>query len=144
MNRHLSVALCVFWISVASGCSSDDSPTSPNGSGSQTTKPDPSFASDIQEIFDRRGCSSAGCHGAAQSEGLDLRASNSFGELVNADATQTAGKRVIPGDAAGSYLVVKLEGRQSTGGQMPLGGSPLNSTDLQNIKNWINQGAKNN
>jgi len=27
---------------------------------------------------------------------------------------------------------------------MPLGGTPLDAIDMQNIKNWINKGAKNN
>ena len=48
-----------------------------------------------------------------------------------------------PGDAANSYIVIKLEGRQTVGAKMPLGGS-LDAISLQNIKNWINKGAKNN
>jgi len=38
---------------------------------------------------------------------------------------------------------MKLEGRQTVGTKMPQGGS-LASNSLQNIKNWINKGAKNN
>jgi hypothetical protein len=47
------------------------------------------------------------------------------------------------GDASNSYLVIKLEGRQTIGVKMPLGSS-LDAVSLQNIKNWINKGANHN
>lgn len=113
------------------------------GSG-RVVKADPSFASDIQEIFDRTGCSASSCHGAAESAGLRLTAGASHGELVNVQATSESVLRVIPGDATGSYLVIKLEGRQTVGARMPEGGAALDAVDMGNIRNWINQGAKNN
>jgi hypothetical protein len=76
--------------------------------------------------------------------GLNLQSGASFASLVNVTATREPIVRVIPGNADGSYLIVKLEGRQSVGSRMPLGGQPLNDTDLTNIKNWINRGAQNN
>ncbi len=112
--------------------------------GERTILDDPWFGENIAEIFNRRGCSSRSRHGSAQSAGLDLRSGSAYGELVNVEATQAAVPRVIPGDTAGSYLVVKLEGRQTVGSHMPLGGSALDNIDLTNIKNWINRGAKNN
>jgi hypothetical protein len=42
-----------------------------------------------------------------------------------------------------SYLVIKLEGRQTVGTRMPQAGS-LPTNALQNIKNWIDKGAKDN
>jgi hypothetical protein len=51
---------------------------------------------------------------------------------------------VIPGNAEDSYLVVKLEGRQTIGQRMPLGRAPLDSIDMGNLRNWIDRGAKNN
>jgi len=133
--------------SFLAACGGSDSPTAP-GNGGDTPEPrsikdDPSFANDIQEIFDRRGCSSSSCHGAAKSAGMDLRKgaarSNLVGVTSTGDPTQT---RVIPGDAQNSYIVMKLEGRQTAGSRMPLGGAPLDNVDLTNIKNWINKGAK--
>jgi len=112
--------------------------------GARIVRDDPSLALDIQEIFNRRGCSSGSCHGAARSAGMDLRTGASFTSLVNVASSSEGTLRVIPGDANGSYIIIKLEGRQSVGSRMPLGGSALNSTDLQNIKNWINKGASNN
>lgn len=50
---------------------------------------------------------------------------------------------VKPFDATNSYVVIRLEGRQRIGLTMPFGSS-LDSIDLTNIKNWINNGALNN
>ena len=127
-------------------CGSD--PMGPgNGGNQREIKANPSFAADINEIFQRRGCSSGVCHGAAGGQaGLTLTSSaaNNYAMLVNVDATSESFKRVLPNDANGSYLVIKLEGRQQVGSRMPQGGAPLDNIDLTNIKNWINNGAPNN
>ncbi len=151
---RIARALFVGTLLTAGGCGGD-SATAPygdpggntggSGSGSGTTvKADPSFAQDIQAIFNRTGCTAAGCHGSSPQAGLDLRTGVSYGQLVNVPSTQTGILRVIPGNAQGSYLMMKLEGRATVGATMPLGGNPLGSTDLGNLRNWINQGAKNN
>lgn len=139
-------------VAFAAACSSSDNPTDPGGGDggdggetpTRTVKASPSFASDIQEIFDRRGCSASSCHGSLRSAGLDLRAANSYANLVGVQASSEPIVRVIPNDADGSYLVIKLEGRQSVGDRMPALGGPLDAIDLANIKNWINTGAPNN
>jgi hypothetical protein len=125
----------------------DDNNGVGGGTGNTDTrviKAQPSFANDIQEIFNRRGCTSSSCHGTSQQAGLDLRSGSSYGNLVNVDATQESKLRVRPGNANDSYLVIKLEGRQTAGARMPIGGSALDNIDLTNIKNWINNGAENN
>ena len=110
-----------------------------------TVKSSSSFSTDIQEIFTREGCTVAGCHGRQQNGGLDLRSGASYAELVNVTAEgETNRVRVVPTDAAVSYLVVKLEGGQTFGDAMPISGGPLDNVDLTNIKNWINAGALNN
>ena len=126
-----------------SGTGPDPSNGTDPGPG-RTIKEDPSFASDIQEIFNRKGCTASSCHGSFQEAGLDLRSGTSYGQLVNVPSTQTGIFRVIPGNADGSYLVMKVEGRAAVGAQMPVGGTPLDNIDLTNLKNWINQGAKSN
>ena len=117
-----------------------------NGTTSQpptTVKDDPSFSADIQPIFNS-SCISSGCHNATASAGLVLLQGQSYAALVNVDSSQdNTKKRVLPGDATNSYIVIKLEGRQTVGVRMPLGGS-LNTNSIQNIKNWISKGAKNN
>lgn len=131
-------------------CGGGEGPTSPGGNNGNpgggnnepSIKADPSFAGDIVPIFGRNGCTASGCHGAPGEAGLNL-ATAPYAALVNVPSTQTGEIRVIPGNANDSYLVKKLEGRASVGVRMPVGGS-LGSADLQNIRNWINQGAKNN
>lgn len=131
-------------------CGGGDGPTSPGGNDGSSgggnndpsIKADPSFAGDIAPIFSRAGCTAGGCHGAPGEAGLNLSASP-YAALVNVPSTQTGEIRVIAGNANDSYLVKKLEGRAAVGVRMPVGGQ-LGNVDLQNIRNWINQGAKNN
>lgn len=148
-GRSLLTAVAALLVLVAA-CGSDDSPTTPtpptNPPPSRVVKTNPSFANDVQEIFNRRGCNTGNCHGAAESAGLSLTdAARSFTELVNVQSqNEAAFFRVLPNNADSSYLVIKLEGRQSVGVQMPRGGTPLDTIDLNNIRNWINTGAANN
>jgi uncharacterized protein YjdB len=106
----------------------------------------PSFSQVVNEIFVRRGCASNGCHGRGAGDlSLSTNAATSYADLVNVQATAEPTRiRVLPGEANDSYLVIKLEGRQSSGSRMPISGAPLSATDLANIKNWINAGAPNN
>jgi len=102
----------------------------------------PSFANDIQPIFSAN-CAVSGCHNAATaSENLNVSEGHAFGQLVDINASQENGiKRVAPGDAENSYLIIKLEDRQTIGAAMPLGGS-LSSDEVQLIRNWIESGAE--
>ena len=130
-------------------CGGGSSPTNPGSGGgggeTPTEKADPSFASDITPIFARYGCNGGGCHGSsAPQAGLTLTSSAAYQNLVDVQAQSENFLRVKPGDANNSYLVIKLEGRQNVGVRMPNGGGPIDAVDLANIKNWINQGAKQN
>ena len=134
-------------------CGGSDSPTDPGGnnnddggagSGARTIKADPSFGQDIFEILERRGCTSAGCHGGGAGGLMMSSSSGAFAALVGVASSATGEVFVIAGDAANSYLVKKLEGTAAAGQRMPIGREALDNIDLTNIKNWINQGAKNN
>jgi hypothetical protein len=143
MKRYIAsfgAFLTVLAIIFLSQCSSDSSTgTEPP----PALKDDPSFAADIQSVF-TNNCISPGCHNAGAAGGMVLLQGQSYANLVNVASTQEPGKtRVIPSDSANSYIVIKLEGRQTNGSRMPLGGA-LNSNSIQNIKNWIDKGAKNN
>ena len=119
-----------------SGTGPDDNPSNGGGTTTRSIVADPSFASVIQEVFNRRGCAAGSCHGSAAAAGLELSTGSSYGNLVNVASSQSGVDRVIPGNATDSYLIVKVEGRQTTGQQMPIGGSPLDDIDLTNLKNW--------
>jgi hypothetical protein len=55
------------------------------------------------------------------------------------------GPMVIPGDSEGSNLLVLMEGRADPSIKMPHGGlDPVPQTDIDTIRRWIDQGAKNN
>lgn len=107
-------------------------------------KDDPSFSADIQPVFSA-SCAMGGCHGGGSAQaGLLLSPGPAYANLVNAASTEDPSKkRVLPGDAAKSYLVLKVEGNQSSGSRMPPAG-PLAANTIRNIKNWISRGAKNN
>ncbi len=121
-----------------------DSSTPTGTTPPDTVKENPSFSQDIQSIFNSN-CTLAGCHDATAQAGLNLTQGQAYANIVNVDSTQDPSKkRVLPNDAENSYIVIKIEGRQTTGGRMPLNRNPLSSTQIQNIKNWINRGANNN
>jgi hypothetical protein len=108
---------------------------------------DPSFSTDIQPIFSNN-CAVSGCHNSTAQAGMNLSEGQALANIVNVDSTQDTQrpvrKRVLPTDAANSYLVIKIEGNQTVGDRMPQGRSPLSSVRIQNIKNWVDRGAKNN
>lgn len=139
---HLRAASRLLLVLTAGGIAacSADSPSEPDDQG-RVVKAEPSFATDIQEIFDRRGCSSSTCHGSARQGAMDLRSGAAYASLVGVPATTEPVVRVIPGDPDGSYVVMRVEGRQNAGSRMPLGGAPLDTIDLTNLRNWIANGA---
>jgi mono/diheme cytochrome c family protein len=53
-------------------------------------------------------------------------------------------KRVNPGDPTTSYIINKLEGTQTVGSRMPLGGPFLDQATIDQVKSWIASGAPNN
>lgn len=98
--------------------------------------------SSIQSLVFNPSCVSH--HGMdAAAAGLNLAEGRAFKSIVNVRSTQVELDLVRPGDAENSYLVHKLEGREGiTGKQMPLDGTPLTAADIDVIKQWINNGAK--
>ena len=107
-------------------------------------EPAPSFAQDIQPLFNG-SCTISGCHGGPESAtGLDLDEDMAYDMLVGVASSQVAIPRVDPGDAENSYLVHKVAGsHEDVGGSgdlMPpvVGAS---SEDVQMLIDWIAAGA---
>jgi hypothetical protein len=124
---------------VSPGCSKDSSPSKP-----PTVKEDPSYASDIQPIF-TASCALPSCHASPGQYGLILTAGQSYSLLVNVNSAEVPTMmRVRPTLPDSSYLVLKIEGRQTVGLQMPATGTPLSATNIQLIRNWVTKGAQNN
>jgi uncharacterized protein YjdB len=106
----------------------------------------PSFSQVVNEIFVQTGCTSGNCHGGNAGD-LTLTSSpaTSYANLVNVPASAEPSLLLVkPSDSFNSYLVMKLEGRQSSGARMPIGGRSLSAADLATIKSWIDAGAPDN
>ena len=81
------------------------------------------------------------CHVGGGQGGLTLTSSVSFAELTAGPSSNSP--VVIANNANGSFLIKKLTGDATAGTRMPVGGA-LSDSDIQKVKDWINQGATNN
>ncbi len=100
--------------------------------------------SSIQSNIFTPSCALSGCHaGSTPQMGQNLSAGMAYSNIVNVPSTeQPAFKRVLPGDAANSYLYMKITGdARITGVQMPKVGGPLSADKIAAIRDWINNGA---
>lgn len=103
--------------------------------------------SSIQESILTPTCAVANCHlGSTAQLGLNLQQGSAYSNLVNVASRQNGTfLRVKPGDAANSYLYMKLIGdSRASGDRMPQGGNRLSDSQLEAIRDWINAGAENN
>jgi len=102
----------------------------------------PNF-SEIQAAVFTPTCAVSGCHtGAGAPQGLQLDEANSYTLLVGVASNEDAAVLLVsPGDPDNSYLIHKLEGNASVGGQMPLNGTPLSQANIDSIRQWITDGA---
>jgi hypothetical protein len=122
-------------------CSKTSSPTLPSSSNV-------SFSGQVQPIF-TANCALSGCHATAASATMDqnLSAGQAYSNIVNVASHEVPNYlRVKPFSSDSSYLYMKITGDSRIGNtaQMPFGRAPLSSSDIQTIKNWIDQGAQNN
>lgn len=96
-----------------------------------------SFQAEVQPIL-QQYCVS--CHG--NSAGINF---DSYDAVMNNIGNNWKEKVVVPGDAENSGLYdVLLERPQFQLQQMPTGGPYLTGDEIEIIKTWINEGAKNN
>ncbi|MDH3903714.1 MAG: hypothetical protein OEU84_10335 [Xanthomonadales bacterium] len=103
-------------------------------------EPAVSFSQDVQPIINQHciECHAVGGQGEVAS-GLNLTSWEDVMKGTN------AGPMVIAGDVEGSNLLVLIEGRADPSISMPHGqNEPVPKEDIQTIRSWIGQGAKNN
>jgi mono/diheme cytochrome c family protein len=108
----------------------------------------PTFTEIQADIFSQ-SCARSGCHvGDNAPQGLDLSAGNAYANLVEVASNQVPDlQRVDPGNPDDSYLVIKLEGGDRMAGgtsQMPFGGPALSDEKIQQVRDWIAEGAPDN
>ena len=101
-----------------------------------------SFQNKVQPIFNQHCVS---CHdNIVYSGNLNLTNSNSYNNLVNVVSTAYSPNiRVVPSNPTNSVLLQKINNSNQFGQNMPISGS-LSQQEINNIKEWINQGALNN
>lgn len=150
MARRGGILSFLALLALAAACGGSDvtGPNGNGGSGGDNTPPpaNPSFLEDVNPIFTTGGCTAGSCHGGGSGDlTLSGSVSTDYANLVNVPSSSAPSfLRVEPNNARDSYLVMKLEGRQLSGGRMPLGRQPLSSNQIGTIKNWIDAGALNN
>jgi hypothetical protein len=125
----------------------------PTASATATPTPTPSppitFA-EIQRTIFNPNCLDVGCHARLFPGGnLVLEQGFSYGNLVDVQPDNSAARaagylRVTPFDPPNSFLVRKLEGvPPAEGGRMPLGRTPLPTSQIEQVRAWILRGAPN-
>jgi hypothetical protein len=138
----------VFGISVLNGCKHE--PVEP----AETVDPNlASFENMKQHIF-KHGCSTSGCHSAAQAtnpqHGLVLEGGDVYERLVNVDPRNTqaldSGLLLVkPGVPDSSFLYHKINWNAYPqfhfGNEMPLGANALTGDEIEFIRQWIAAGA---
>ena len=103
-------------------------------------EPAVSFSQDVQPIISQHcvRCHEAGGVGEVTS-GFNLA---TYDGVMKGTS---AGPMVIAGDVEGSNMLVLMEGRADPSISMPHGqNGPVPKQDIQTIRTWIAQGAKNN
>jgi methionine-rich copper-binding protein CopC len=132
----------------AAGCAGNGQGLDQNGqpisAGGSTGGPVTADFQSIQDNVFTPICSK--CHiGGGAPEGLQLDAAHSYNLLVGVpSAEQPSLLRVKPSDPDSSYMVHKIEGLPGiTGGQMPLGETPLPQATIDAIRQWVTNGAPN-
>ena len=116
------------------------------GSGTTSGGKSVSFAR-VQSIFVKYGC--AGCHPGVNPS-LDLRPGHAYGQIVGVRALEDPRLvRVVAGDPGRSFLYAKVAGDPklgdipAIGSRMPQGAPRMTQADIDALRDWILQGAKN-
>jgi hypothetical protein len=100
------------------------------------------LSGNVQPTFTARCANSEACHGGGRAP--DLLQGSTWDSTFRIPSGEDPGKSyVTPFDGGGSYLLDKVLGIQSAGARMPLGTS-LDAAQIDEIRNWILEGAANN
>lgn len=121
--------LSITILTIINGCS--DSATTPSNDIVFPDK-DVSYSAHVQPVFNLR-CATSGCHDD-QSRAQDLSLTSYF------NLTARPGI-VIAGNSIASLLAQKIDGRLPHSNPIPI---LINSNQINGIKKWIDEGAKNN
>ncbi len=126
---------------LVSACQRDQGPYSPTGpdDGDNQQTIEATFSS-IQKNILTPGCVNRGCHPPAGP--MSLKEGEAYQNLVNQPSAYGM-PRVDPGKPDNSALYLKVVGDARTGARMPLNAPPLSQEQIDAIRTWIQNGAKN-
>lgn len=126
---HLSTLMCLFFFACSDRGVEPEVPLPSSGSNVEVT-----FSKNVLSIFKTYGCT--GCHGGTN--GLQL---NTVQGILTGGFN---GPAVIPFKDDSSIVIRKISPTPPFGGRMPQGGNFVTDQDVKALKDWINQGAKDN
>lgn len=110
-----------------------------NGNGGNEIGTEPTFTN-VQQIFEQ-SCGGSGCHVGERTNGVRL---DGYDNVMESEGQQYGELVVQAGDADGSPLVDKIETNPEFGVRMPEDGNFLSDDRIDQIKEWIDNGAENN
>lgn len=112
--------------------------------------PPPSDAptlTELQTTIFTPHCGIPGCHaGPVPEQRMDLSAGQTYTSTVGVASRELSGfKRILPNNAADSYLYMKIAGDpRIVGVRMPFFATPLTADQLEAVRLWIEAGALDN
>ena len=136
--RWLIVAVCLGVPIVLTGCGAAPSAETAAAGGGDVAAPAAtsttlSFAADMKPILDKH-C--ADCHlGGGSKGGFNMDTHE------NALASGRNGARIVPGNSAGSNLILRVM-HDPRVKKMPPKGEALSAEEAATLKAWVDQGAK--
>lgn len=131
ISKYLKSGVLIVGLALFTGCSDsgDDNPT--GGNNGPVLHAVWGGSEGIGHFLTQR-CTP--CHTSQSQNGFNVTSHTEV--MANGD--------IIAGNANGSYLVLKLVGDPSAGARMPQGGPFFATADVDTIKAWINDGARDN
>jgi len=149
-NHTLVILLSIIFFSECK--KKDDAPENPFDKIDRSTSVNPETTLDsntIQGIHKNIlsiKCANPGCHdGHFEPDFRTIQSSYStmvWNKVIKNNPTQSFLYRVYPGDYQKSWLHERVVTDDQVLGRMPLYANPLSVAELNNIKTWINNGAK--
>ncbi len=133
VSRSIAITCCFL---IASSRLDADEPAAENPTGEQKQPAELSFVKNVQPIFSQH-C--YGCHQGAKQLGSFLM--TDFKALLKGGESEQAA--IVPGQPDQSYLVQQITPIDGHAEMPDAPFKPLNEIELETIRNWILQGAKN-
>jgi hypothetical protein len=159
MNKSATLALTLAVLSAASwGCGSSSNSPTPGDTSPTDTTTDAATVTFTKVYSDILSGACVACHsppagvgnsaGALNMSSQALAYTNLQGSAAGSSCRGSGLERVVPGNAAMSLLVQKVDSATPPcGTQMPdecgAAGTCLSAAQVQEIEDWINEGAKN-